>query len=150
MTTLQTATAGANAFGQSYAYDGGSRLGQRTLARNGTTLVQESLGYDSLARLTTVNGTPQFAYDALGNTRWQAGVGHYRYEAPLGGSALRPNAVSRILDDEAATLETFAYDPAGNRTTGGGVTAAYTRDNRLAATTAQGVTRSWRYGAGLD
>lgn len=49
-----------------------------------TTGQQETFGYDSLDRLTTINGSTVASYDVLGNFTGRDGVGDYAYDTATG------------------------------------------------------------------
>jgi RHS repeat-associated protein len=110
-----------------YQYDVLGNLTYRALLVSGTTLMQESFGYDNLNRLqqSQVNGvTGNFTYDDVGDIKTKANVGTYSYPAS-GASSVRPHAVSDITGTVAGlTNPHFTYDANGNLTNGLG--RAYT------------------------
>jgi len=90
-------------------------------SRSASNHVNETYGYDSLDRLTTVTGTTKqsLTYDDLGNLTSNSKVGHYTYPAartctPTGSASeptcAGPHAVT------AAGKDTYTYDATGNMT----------------------------------
>ena len=81
--------------------------------------------YDNLNRLTrsqmggTCAGTPNstnkdYDYDAIGNLKFKAGIGHYSY-----GNNAGPHAVTGVdTNDDSVVDHTFSYDLNGNQTAG--------------------------------
>jgi RHS repeat-associated protein len=93
---------------------------------DGTALRSETLGYDTLNRLTTVTGPANktYAYAPNGNIQSKTGVGTYSY---TGTGCTRPHAVCSIT----GTVNTsFIYDANGNLLTGNGRTISYYSFNK--------------------
>jgi RHS repeat-associated protein len=119
-------TAGA-VLDRSYAYDAAGDLVAITDAVNPGE--SQAFGYDAARRLTAATGaygTETYAYDAVGNrtsvTR-NGAINTYSYGA----------ASQRLLGITGSTAEAFAYDPAGNATTVGGISLTYDENNRVVA-----------------
>ncbi len=126
---------GGAVFQQGLVRDLAGRITSTTSTTN--PLSNVTLGLDDLGRLTGTTGaeTRSYSYDALGNFLTSSEVGTYSYLDPA-----RPDAPSAI-DGDAVT-----YDANGN-VLAVGTTRAFQWDaaNRLAASTAAGVTSTYAY-----
>ena len=124
---LSGSSVSASAQNDVYQYDVLGNLIYRALLASGTTLMQESFGYDNLNRLQQSQlgaATSNFSYDDVGDIKSKTNVGTYIYP-PSGAGSVQPHAMSDITGTVAGlTNPHFTYDANGNLTNGLG--RAYT------------------------
>lgn len=107
----------------SFAYDAGGRMTHKWLASAGGALVSTQYGYNAdntVASVSNLAGASvvsshAYSYDALGNrSGHQERVGSTTTNYSYGYDAL--NRLVSVDNGNASQLETFGYDPLGNRT----------------------------------
>lgn len=145
----------------SYQFDTLGNLTRRTKnTYTGGTLDRtyiEDFQYDSLNRLIQTDyddgvnpvETNTYAYDAIGNLKYKAGIGDYTY-----GSNAGPHAVTGVdVDADQVVDHSFAYDANGNQTAGYNFTKSRSRTltwtayNKPRTVSEAGSTLTFSYGA---
>jgi RHS repeat-associated protein len=130
---------------ESYTYRTDGRVSAKT---SSDATDQWTYGYDNLGRLTAATNTTNtaysstYAYDQIGRIISDAGAG-----AGLGTRTYPASGTGHTHAPSTATAGTvtYTYDAAGNLTNDGGGTYGYDTQNRLATTTANGVTTNYTY-----
>ncbi|MCO7225740.1 FG-GAP-like repeat-containing protein [Pleionea sp. CnH1-48] len=122
-----------------YKWDSIGNLEHRKELSGGKQL-QELFGYDSLDRVTTVNGVEKFRYDATGNLTWKHDVGDYRYDGATCGSVKAGiHAVTQ------AGNNSYCYDLNGNMVSGAGRTVEYATFDKPSRIQKSGHTTDFAY-----
>jgi YD repeat-containing protein len=119
-----------------YGYDPVSNVSAITDSRPG---MNQTFGYDSLDRLTSVSGwsAGTYSYDGRGNRLSKTGPNAttYNYNA----------STNRLISANGAQAESLGYDQNGNVTSDGSGSYTYTPDNMLETATVAGVATTYRY-----
>jgi RHS repeat-associated protein len=124
-------------------YDAASRVMAMTHSGSvNASLYDQNFTYDGLGRLTTFSdssGSQTFAYDANGNrTQFKPGAGTY-----VNSISATSNRLNTTTGPYPA--KSNQYDAAGNLTTDGTISYAYSDRGRMKSSTNAGVTTSYLY-----
>ena len=123
-----------------YTWDLIGRLRERVDNTNSSNNQSEIFDYDTLNRVTNVNGENRYTYDETGNITWKKGVGYYTYGETCDGIQSGSHAVT------AADSARYCYDLNGNMLSGDGRAMKYNTFDKVDSITKGDHTTQFAYG----